>query len=95
MKKIVKQYHNKIYYPNENPTNDGGRDEWESNERRHLLDDFFFVGKANTNDCFKALQTLLCLADILGVPRSNHCKEVEQLSKSWHEEDAPIGKAVS
>lgn len=34
----------------------------------HLLDDFFFVGKANTNDCFKALQTLLCLADILGVP---------------------------
>jgi hypothetical protein len=33
-----------------------------------LLDDFFFVGKANTNDCFKALQTLLCLADILGVP---------------------------
>jgi hypothetical protein len=34
----------------------------------HLLDDFFFVGKANTNDCFKALQTFLCLADILGVP---------------------------
>jgi hypothetical protein len=34
----------------------------------HLLEDFFFVGKANTNDCFKVLQTFVCLADILGVP---------------------------
>ena len=34
----------------------------------HLLEDFFFVGKANTNDCFKVLQTSVCLADILGVP---------------------------
>jgi hypothetical protein len=34
----------------------------------HLLEDFFFVGKANTNDCFKVLQTCVSLADILGVP---------------------------
>ncbi|XP_071150453.1 uncharacterized protein [Mytilus edulis] len=34
----------------------------------HLLDDFFFVGKAGSNECYSALQTFLCLADKLGVP---------------------------
>ena len=34
----------------------------------HLLDDFFFVGEANTNKCSVALNTLLTLAEALGVP---------------------------
>jgi len=34
----------------------------------HLLDDFFFVGKANSNECSVALNTFLALADTLGVP---------------------------
>lgn len=34
----------------------------------HLLDDFFFVGKADTNECSNALNTFLELANSLGVP---------------------------
>ncbi|VDI41983.1 Hypothetical predicted protein [Mytilus galloprovincialis] len=34
----------------------------------HLLDDFFFVGKAGTNECSIALNTFLALAEKLGVP---------------------------
>jgi hypothetical protein len=34
----------------------------------HLLGDFFFVGEANTNKCSVALNTLLTLAETLGVP---------------------------
>ena len=37
-------------------------------EVSHLLDDFFFVGKANTNDCSFALNTFLSLSEELGVP---------------------------
>lgn len=29
---------------------------------------FFFVGKAGSNECYRALQTFLCLADKLEVP---------------------------
>ncbi|CAG2250747.1 unnamed protein product [Mytilus edulis] len=34
----------------------------------HLLDDFFFVGEANTNKCSVALNTFLTLSKTLGVP---------------------------
>ena len=34
----------------------------------HLLDDFFFVGKAGSNECSVALNTFLSLSDELGVP---------------------------
>ena len=34
----------------------------------HLLDDFFFVGKAVSNECLRSLQTFMCLAEKLGVP---------------------------
>lgn len=34
----------------------------------HLLDDFVFIGKADSQECFSALQTFLCLANTLGVP---------------------------
>ena len=34
----------------------------------HLLDDFFFVGKAQSNECSVALRTFLCLAESIGLP---------------------------
>ena len=34
----------------------------------HLLDDFFFVGEANSNKCSVALNSFLCLSEELGVP---------------------------
>jgi hypothetical protein len=37
-------------------------------ELSHLLDDFFFVGKADTSECLSSLNTFLTLADSLGVP---------------------------
>lgn len=48
--------------------------QWILNERlniagiSHLLDDFFFVGEADSNACSVALNTFLCLAEELGVP---------------------------
>ena len=41
---------------------------FEINGMSHLLDDFFFVGKAGTNECSIALNTFLALAEKLGVP---------------------------
>ena len=34
----------------------------------HLLDDFFFVGKVQSNECSVSLQTFLCLAESIGLP---------------------------